>query len=68
MACHGPEGKGNPAGRAQPDQRHLALRRHAGATAQTLTKGRNGQMPAFGNSLGEDKIHLVTAYIYGLNQ
>ena len=36
--------------------------------AHSLRIGRNGQMPAFENTLSEDKIHLVTAYIYGLNK
>jgi cytochrome c oxidase cbb3-type subunit 3 len=69
MACHGPEGKGNPMLGAPNLTNGIWL--YGGTQEQlteTLTKGRNGQMPAFGNSLGEDKIHLVTAYIYGLNQ
>jgi cytochrome c oxidase cbb3-type subunit 3 len=30
--------------------------------------GRNGKMPSFKDTLGEDKIHILTAYVYGLNK
>jgi cytochrome c oxidase cbb3-type subunit 3 len=33
---------------------------------ETVTKGRQNQMPAFGEFLGEAKIHLLTAYVWGL--
>jgi cytochrome c oxidase cbb3-type subunit 3 len=68
VACHGPEGKGNYAmgapnltngvwlyGGTETDIRH------------TLRVGRNGKMPAFGDQLSEDKIHLITAYVYSLS-
>ena len=32
-----------------------------------LRKGRNGKMPAFGEQLNEDKIRLLTAYVYSLS-
>ncbi|GAB2197652.1 cytochrome-c oxidase, cbb3-type subunit III [Sessilibacter sp. MAH4] len=35
---------------------------------QTLRNGRNGVMPAQGDKLREDKIHLLTAYVYSLSQ
>ena len=35
---------------------------------ESLVKGRNGQMPAFGEFLGEAKVHLLTAYVYALSQ
>lgn len=31
-----------------------------------ITKGRVNRMPAFGEFLGEGKVHLLTAYVYGL--
>ena len=34
---------------------------------QTLRVGRNGQMPAQQERLREDKIHLLTAYVYSLS-
>ena len=68
VACHGPEGKGNPAMGAPNLTNGLWL--YGGSAAQiahTLRIGRNGIMPAFENRLDEDKIHLVTAYIYSLS-
>ena len=35
---------------------------------QTLRNGRNGAMPAFKGVLSEDKIHILTAWVYGLRQ
>jgi cytochrome c oxidase cbb3-type subunit 3 len=35
--------------------------------AQTLRAGRNGLMPAQSNILSEDRIHILTAYVYGLS-
>jgi cytochrome c oxidase cbb3-type subunit 3 len=33
---------------------------------ETITKGRINRMPAFGDFLGDAKVHLLTAYVYGL--
>jgi cytochrome c oxidase cbb3-type subunit 3 len=33
---------------------------------ETITKGRANRMPAFGEFLGDAKVHLLTAYIFGL--
>jgi cytochrome c oxidase cbb3-type subunit 3 len=33
---------------------------------ETITKGRANRMPAFGEFLGDAKVHLLTAYVYGL--
>jgi cytochrome c oxidase cbb3-type subunit 3 len=69
IACHGPEGKGNPAMGAPSLTNGIWL--YGGSEEQielTLRNGRNGKMPAFGNTLSEDKIHIVTAYIYGASQ
>jgi cytochrome c oxidase cbb3-type subunit 3 len=38
------------------------------ALTETLRYGRNGVMPAFKTTLGEKKIHLVSAYVYSLSQ
>lgn len=69
IACHGPEAKGNPVMGAPNLTNGIWL--YGGTEeqiAQTLRGGRNGQMPAFENTLSEDKIHLVSAYIYGLSR
>jgi cytochrome c oxidase cbb3-type subunit 3 len=38
------------------------------AVQETLRNGRAGVMPAWNEILGEDKIHILTAYIYSLSQ
>ncbi len=66
--CHGPEGKGNPALGA-PNLTDKTWLYGAGESSiiTTVTKGRNGKMPAWGEFLGESKTHLVASYIYGLS-
>ncbi|MDR5860778.1 cytochrome-c oxidase, cbb3-type subunit III [Halomonas eurihalina] len=72
-SCHQPDGTGNPLMGAPnladdawlyrgPDQSLEA------AVLETLRKGRNGQMPAQVDYLGEDKVHLVAAYVYQLSR
>jgi len=34
---------------------------------QTIAAGRQGQMPAHTIFLGEDKVHLLAAYVYSLS-
>ncbi len=61
--CHGEGGKGNPAIHA-PD-----LSATTGGEAdivEAIIKGRKGGMPAFQTSLGNAKIHLLAAYVWGL--
>lgn len=69
VACHGPEAKGNAALGAPNLTNGIWL--YGGSATQiahSLRVGRNGKMPAFGGRLGEDKIHLLTAYVYGLGK
>ena len=69
VACHGPEGKGNPMlGAPNLTDGVWLYGGNREQIVETLTVGRNGVMPAFNNSLGEDKIHLVASYVYGLTQ
>ena len=35
---------------------------------QTIRHGRSGQMPAQDQYLGQDKVHLLAAYVYSLSQ
>ena len=68
-ACHGMDGTGNPALGAPNLANGIWL--YGGNTEQishSIRAGRNGVMPAFEDTLSEDKIHILTAYIYGLNQ
>ncbi len=69
VACHGADGAGNPALGAPNLVNGIWL--YGGTQEQiahSLRAGRNGQMPAFKDTLSEDKIHILTAYVYGLNQ
>jgi cytochrome c oxidase cbb3-type subunit III len=67
-ACHGGDAKGNYAMGAPNLTDDIWL--YEGTPAgirQSLRQGRNGVMPAQQNRLREDKIHLLTAYVYSLS-
>ena len=68
VACHGPEGKGNPLLGA-PDLTNDTWLYGSSMlqVQQTLRYGRNGNMPSQAH-MGEDKLHVLTAYVYGLSQ
>lgn len=69
VACHGPEGKGNPQLGAPNLTDDVWL--HGGsenAIIETISKGRKSEMPAHKNLLDEGKIHLLAAYVYSLSQ
>lgn len=69
VACHGPEAKGNPLMGAPNLADHTWLYGSAFAQVQqTLRHGRNGVMPAHKDLLGNDKVHLLAAYVYSLSQ
>jgi len=66
-ACHGPDGKGNQAaGYPNLTDKIWLYSSREDSMIETVTKGRQNQMPAFGEFLGEAKIHLLTAYVWGL--
>ncbi|MDE1311108.1 cytochrome-c oxidase, cbb3-type subunit III [Vibrio aestuarianus] len=67
-ACHGTDGKGNPAVGAPDltDQYWLFGDSRADVT-QTVMYGRSGVMPAWIDILGEDKVQLVAAYVWSLS-
>jgi cytochrome c oxidase cbb3-type subunit 3 len=68
VACHGAEGKGNPAMGAPNLTDKIWL--HGGSEEQiiqTVGKGRVDQMPAHKDILSPAKIHLLTAYVYSLS-
>ncbi|WEK32605.1 MAG: cytochrome-c oxidase, cbb3-type subunit III [Candidatus Pseudomonas phytovorans] len=70
VACHGPEGKGTPAMGA-PDLTHPQAFIYGTSFAQlqqTIRYGRQGQMPAQADIQGNDKVHLLAAYVYSLSQ
>jgi cytochrome c oxidase cbb3-type subunit III len=64
-ACHGAEGKGNVALGAPNLTDNIWLYGGGMATiTETLNKGRQGQMPAQKDLLGEARVHLLAAYVY----
>jgi len=67
-ACHGAEGKGNPAIGAPNLTDDIWL---YGGSLETIKDGvRAGlqnQMPAFGELLGEGKAHVLAAYVWSLS-
>ncbi|WP_038890254.1 cytochrome-c oxidase, cbb3-type subunit III [Vibrio campbellii] len=67
-ACHGTDGKGNPAVGAPDltDQDWLFGDSRAAVT-ETVMNGRSGVMPAWKDILGEDKVQLVAAYVWNLS-
>ncbi|PYB69456.1 cytochrome-c oxidase, cbb3-type subunit III [Pseudomonas sp. LB-090624] len=70
VACHGPEGKGTPAMGA-PNLTHPQAFIYGSSFAQlqqTIRYGRQGQMPAQADIQGNDKVHLLAAYVYSLSQ
>jgi len=67
-ACHGADGKGNQAlGAPNLTDSTWLYGGSLGVIKQTITKGRNGHMPAHRDFLGEDKVHLLATYIYSLS-
>ena len=68
VACHGADGKGNPAIGAPNLTDKVWL--HGGSEEQimlTIDKGRVDQMPAHKDLLTPAKIQLLTAYVYSLS-
>ncbi|KKJ95795.1 MULTISPECIES: cytochrome-c oxidase, cbb3-type subunit III [Stutzerimonas stutzeri subgroup] len=69
VVCHGPEAKGVAAMGAPNLTDNVWLYGSSFAQIQqTLRYGRNGRMPAQEAILGNDKVHLLAAYVYSLSQ
>ena len=67
-ACHSADGTGNQMLGAPNLTDNIWL--YGGTAeqiAQTVRGGRNGKMPAHKDFLGNDKSHLVAAYVYSLS-
>ncbi|CAB0149948.1 Cbb3-type cytochrome c oxidase subunit CcoP2 [Pseudidiomarina piscicola] len=67
-ACHGQDGKGNQQlGAPNLTDNVWLYGASQAAIEETLMNGRNGVMPAWKDILGEDKVHVISAYVYGLS-
>ncbi|WP_374497971.1 cytochrome-c oxidase, cbb3-type subunit III [Vogesella indigofera] len=67
-ACHGADGKGNQALGAPNLTDNVWLYGGTEKTIiETVTNGRNNQMPAWKDFLGDGKVHLLTSYVWGLS-
>jgi cytochrome c oxidase cbb3-type subunit 3 len=68
-ACHGPEGKGNPALGAPNLTDNVWLHGWGeAAIVAMVNSGKTNIMPAFGDRLSADQIHVLAAYVWSLSQ
>jgi len=69
VACHGADAKGNVhIGAPNLTDNIWLYGSTKGHIKLTIEKGRDGVMPAHREFLGEDKVHLLSAYIYSLSK
>ena len=68
-ACHGASGKGNQQLGAPNLTDNIWLHGSSEASiVESIAKGRNSVMPANKEFLGETKVHILAAYVYGLSR
>ena len=68
-ACHGADAKGQDVFGAPDLSNEIWLYGNSRNQIEHIIKnGRNGKMPSFKRSLGEDKVHIVAAYVKSLRQ
>jgi cytochrome c oxidase cbb3-type subunit 3 len=68
-ACHGPEGKGNPALGAPNLTDKIWLHGWGEASiVSMINSGKTNIMPAFGERLSAEQIHVLAAYVWSLSQ
>ena len=68
-ACHGPEGKGNPALGAPNLTDKIWLHGWGeAAIVSMINNGKTNIMPAFGERLSAEQIHVLAAYVWSLSQ
>jgi cytochrome c oxidase cbb3-type subunit 3 len=72
-ACHGPDGQGSlalglPMGAPKLNDNIWLYGGSTRAIEESIRNGRAGVMPAWKDILGEEKVHLVSAYVYSLSQ
>ncbi|SHG87193.1 cbb3-type cytochrome c oxidase N-terminal domain-containing protein [Ferrimonas marina] len=68
FACHGMGGEGNQLlGAPNLKDGNWLYGGSRGAVAESIINGRSGVMPAWKDILGEDKVHLISSYVYSLS-
>ena len=68
FACHGMDGTGNKfMGAPNLTDNAWLYGGSRGMITESIKLGRNGVMPAWNEILGEQKIHVLTAYVYSLS-
>lgn len=65
-ACHGADGRGAEGLAPNLADKVWLYGSSEAAIVETIANGRMNHMPAFGDFLGEAKVHLLAAYVYGL--
>ena len=69
VACHGADGTGNQAlGAPDLTNGKWLYGGSEKAISETIALGRNGIMPPHREFLGEEKVHILAAYIYSLSR
>jgi cytochrome c oxidase cbb3-type subunit 3 len=67
-ACHGADAHGNPAlGAPNLTDKVWLYGGSAETVMETIRKGRDNTMPAWGEFLGEGKSHVLAAYVWSLS-
>lgn len=68
VACHGADAQGLAAlGAPNLTDNVWLWGSSEAAITETVTHGRMNRMPGFGEFLGEDKVHILGAYVWGLS-
>jgi cytochrome c oxidase cbb3-type subunit 3 len=72
MGCHGPQGQGSaamglPMGAPNLTDNVWLYGGSSKAVQESIRNGRAGVMPPWKDILGEDKVHLISAYVYSLS-
>lgn len=67
--CHGADAKGNILfGAPNLTDNIWVYGGSQNRVIESISKGRNGQMPPHKEFLGEAKVHLLAAYVYSMSQ
>jgi len=69
VGCHGPEGQGMAMlGAPALTKNAWVYGGSLGVIKHTIEQGRAGVMPAFEDLLGEERVHVLAAYLYSLDK